>query len=215
MNVLDVATAIVERSPRLTTMQLQKLTYFVQAWHTTIYGEPVFSAEFQAWKDGPVSPDLHDRYRGMKWVGNATFGDSSKLTAQVTGIVDLVIAQYGLLDGDQLSLLTHAETPWLAARDGLNDGEFSQAKIPLESMRAFYVDKDLAGHTAVELAIVGPNPFSREVQEVISRLDGVLSRFRESEYSSEHPEDDREPRFTSGFDLETYLEEAQAPSNAL
>lgn len=214
VDVLDVATAIVERSTRLTTMQLQKLTYYVQAWHVTIYGEPVFGAEFQAWKDGPVAPELHDRYRGMKWVGSTTYGDSSKLTPRVNSVIDLVIAHYGLLDGDQLSLITHAETPWQATRGDTHPAERSQATITLDSMRQYYADKTLAGHTAVEIAVVGPNPLTRDAQEVAARLDEILAQFSVPGYETTENEDSGEARLVSGFEPSSYIEETSTPSIA-
>ena len=211
VDVLDVATAIVERSPRLTTMQLQKLTYYVQAWHTTIYGEPAFGAEFQAWKDGPVAPELHERYRGLKWVGSA-HGESSKLTAEMNEIVGLVIAQYGLLDGEQLSLLTHAEMPWLVARGDTPPEGRCQTPISLASMSEYYANKVLAGQTAFEIALVGANPFSRDAEEVAEKLSKALSDLTLVPENGNGDRSEEEPRYRSGFTLDNYVEETTPTS---
>ena len=64
-NVFDVACYILERKPDITTMKLQKLCYYAQAWSLVWEEEPLFDEEFEAWANGPVCPELYAAHRGM------------------------------------------------------------------------------------------------------------------------------------------------------
>ena len=57
-NVNDVAAAMVECGEGITTMRLEKLAYYCQAWHLASTLQPLFSAEIQASRDGPVVREL-------------------------------------------------------------------------------------------------------------------------------------------------------------
>ncbi len=47
----------------LTQMKLQKILYFAQGYHLTKYGEPVLKEDIQAWKFGPVVPEIYQQYK--------------------------------------------------------------------------------------------------------------------------------------------------------
>ena len=61
----DIASVILERTGSwLDAMSLQKLLYYVQAWHLAITDRPLFEEQIKAWKDGPVVPQVwHARDR--------------------------------------------------------------------------------------------------------------------------------------------------------
>ena len=209
VDVLDVATALIERSRPLTTYQLQKLTYYVQAWHAAVYGDGAFNSEIQAWSNGPVSPDLHSCYRKMKSVGGLTFGDSSKLNSEISLIVDLVLAQYGNLDGDQLVAITHEEEPWIAARGSCAPSDWSQNAISVSAMSAFYSKKTLDGHSPAEIAVIGVNPAVRDEESAAAVMGDLLREwttrvFEPSTFS--HPVS---ARLISGFDSQSYTDDEE------
>ncbi|MEZ4287770.1 MAG: DUF4065 domain-containing protein [Polyangiales bacterium] len=64
MNVIasvhDVADLIIDRmgGEDIRALTLQKLCYYVQAWHLAWHGVPAFREELQAWRHGPVVPTL-------------------------------------------------------------------------------------------------------------------------------------------------------------
>src|SRR5579871_6332042 len=47
----------------LNLLKLQKLAYYVQAWHLAINRAPLFAGSFEAWVHGPVNRELYDRFR--------------------------------------------------------------------------------------------------------------------------------------------------------
>ena len=52
--VLDVAKYVLEHNGRMTTMKLEKLVYYCQAWSLGWDEVPLFEEDFQAWANGPV-----------------------------------------------------------------------------------------------------------------------------------------------------------------
>ena len=48
-----------ESGQSLTPMQLLKLVFIAHGWMLGLYGEPLISDDVQAWKYGPVIPDLY------------------------------------------------------------------------------------------------------------------------------------------------------------
>lgn len=138
--VYDVANYILQKTGSLTTMKLQKLCYYAQAWALAWDEMPLFNEEFEAWANGPVCPQLFNEHRGIfvvnpdffsqKAVGS--FTDSEKET------MDKVVEYYGDKSPQWLSELTHSEDPWKIARNGLPAGVRSNEIITKESMQEYY-----------------------------------------------------------------------------
>ncbi|NHT18739.1 type II toxin-antitoxin system antitoxin SocA domain-containing protein [Cellulomonas sp. IC4_254] len=135
----DVAAYILEhkRGP-MTTMKLQKLVYYSQAWHLVWADEPLFDEEIQAWANGPVVYELFSAHRGKFSVESWPQGDSSKLEPYQQGTIDAVLDTYGDLSGRQLSALTHNEEPWRDARAGLGPTDKATTPITLDSLANYY-----------------------------------------------------------------------------
>lgn len=144
-NVHDVADYIVAARGPMTTMKLQKLAYYSQAWHLVWDGEPLFDAPIQAWMNGPVVRELYHQHRGQFHVSSWPAGDSSRLTETETETIDAVLDAYGHLTPQQLSDLTHSEPPWQEAREGLAPTDRSEKPISLDTMQQYY---DALAHTA-------------------------------------------------------------------
>ncbi len=140
VSVFDVAKYILEKRGRMSTWKLQKLCYYSQAWHYTWTEKPLFKEDFQAWRNGPVCPELFAAHKG-KFMIDATElsqGDSSTLNADEIESVNTVLQEYGGLEPYYLSELTHIEIPWVKARGNLPKDAYSEEVIPLESMGAYY-----------------------------------------------------------------------------
>jgi uncharacterized phage-associated protein len=210
VKVSDVAAALIERAGALTTFQLMKLTYYVQAWHAATYGRPLFDSRIEAWANGPVSPVLWSYYRKMGLVRTPVVGDSTRLTPEASVLVDLVIQHYGHLNGDELSGITHTEKPWLLARGDRPEGTNGNDAI---TMAEYYFDKSLAGHSPLELAVVGANPQTRGDDETIETFNSVLARFVNTKIDSFVEEDSEYVRYVSGFDQTNYEELTTAPKS--
>lgn len=136
-DVNDVAAYILRACGSMSAMKLQKLAYYSQAWHLVWEEKPLFESPIQAWANGPVIYDLYDKHRGRftvsTWEGNA-----DALTEDEASSVDGVLASYGRMTAQQLSELTHRESPWKEARAGLPEGSRSSAPISTASMHEYY-----------------------------------------------------------------------------
>jgi uncharacterized phage-associated protein len=172
----DIASVIIARNgPWLDAMSLQKLLYYVQAWHLAITDEPLFSERIKAWKDGPVIPQVwHARKDQATRRAAAQDVDDIELDELTSDLIDLVLAAYGSMSGDELSALTHVEGPWLEARGDLSEEAASQVPIAGESMAQFYrAHRRLAGRTAADLAAGGIHLRSHEVSDPVD-VDAIL-----------------------------------------
>lgn len=59
-----IIVKMTEGGSTLNLPKLQKLVYYAQAWFFAFYGAPLFTSTFEAWIHGPVSRELHERFRG-------------------------------------------------------------------------------------------------------------------------------------------------------
>lgn len=120
-DVLTVADDILkiakEKGKSLTPMQLVKLSYIAHGWSLALLDRPLFHNRIEAWKYGPVIPDL---YRATKSYGrnpipHSAIKDSGtpSVMPETHAFLEDVFNKYGDLSGPTLSYLTHQSgTPW-------------------------------------------------------------------------------------------------------
>ena len=137
VSVLDVAAYILEQRGSMTTMKLQKLVYYCQAWSLVWDDRPLFSETIEAWANGPVVRRLYDVHRGQFTIDEIP-GRSPIRDTVARDTIDAVLEAYGGYSAYQLSIMTHHEHPWLVARDGLPEWEPSDAVISHASMAEYY-----------------------------------------------------------------------------
>lgn len=137
--IFDVATYILEQLGALSTMKLQKLCYYSQAWSLVWDEQPLFADEFEAWANGPVCRELFMATKGDFTVSASSIkGDSSVLSEDQKETVDSVLKFYGDKDAVWLSQLTHMEYPWIKAREGFPPGAKCHNTVKKEDMAYYY-----------------------------------------------------------------------------
>lgn len=139
-HVVDVAAYILEELGTVSTMKLQKLAFYSQAYYLVEHGALLFPEAFEAWANGPVAPDLFRRHRGEFVITRGFFGPvrEDALSEDEREAVDHVVSRLKDWSGAQLSDLTHSEAPWQAARTGLAPNARSQRPIETDFMRVCY-----------------------------------------------------------------------------
>ncbi len=146
--MLRVIAYVFERLEEVTPLMLQKLLYFIQGVSDALNGEPIFYEKCQAWVHGPVYPEVYDMFRDFKYnpIEDARFaifeGLEDALTDKERRMIDLVIDTFGEYSGKVLERITHEETPWKLARKGYADNIPSNESITLESIKAYYTEKN-------------------------------------------------------------------------
>lgn len=138
IQVFDVAAYILERIGTMTTMKLQKLVYYSQAWSLVWDEEPLFEENIEAWANGPVVRELFDYHRGMYEILSMPIGNPRLLNEVQQETVDAVLEYYGNKSAQWLIELTHMEDPWIQARKGLPPLERGNRVIPLDTMADYY-----------------------------------------------------------------------------
>lgn len=140
VSVFDVAQYILQTiGAPISTMKLQKLVYYCQAWHLAWTGKPLFKEKFEAWVNGPVCPELFKLHKGQFFISKIGLQKlTSQLTAENQRRINLVLEAYGKYSGAELSYMTHKEKPWKEARRGISVNENSSHTISTESMRNYY-----------------------------------------------------------------------------
>ncbi len=63
----------IEAGESITQMKVQKMVYFAHGYHLAKYGKPLIQESFEAWKFGPVVPNI---YQDFKFYGSKPISDS-------------------------------------------------------------------------------------------------------------------------------------------
>ena len=119
MNKKDVETDI---------LKLNKLVYIALGFSLALEDFDLFKEEVQAWKMGPVIPEVYHsfKYNKYKNIKEPILEDGDELVPKITkdsnGVYDLlneVLSVYKGKDGMKLMEYTHRDgTPWSAFYDG-------------------------------------------------------------------------------------------------
>ena len=130
-------------------LKLQKLVYYVQAYHLAYFGQPIIEDDFEAWVHGPVSRKLYDVVKehsllytdvGYKNEGGETpdIKIQALLTEEQLELLGDVLSEYAQIKGLQLENLTHSELPWQKARVNYGSGDRCNVIIPKDVMKNYY-----------------------------------------------------------------------------
>ena len=138
IRVFDVADYILKKMGSMTTMKLQKLVYYSQAWSLVWDEKALFEEDIEAWANGPVVRKLFDYHRGMYKLSAIPIGNPRLLNQEQRETVDAVLEYYGDKSSQWLIELTHMEDPWNQAREGLPRMYRGNRVITLDSMANYY-----------------------------------------------------------------------------
>jgi uncharacterized phage-associated protein len=123
----DISKKILELAERdgkkISPMKLLKLVYISHGYHLGFTGNPLIGDSIQAWKHGPVIPEL---YHAIKRFGPSPVDPElidlyaeQKVDDKTSGLVEKIWAAYGEMPATKLSAITHNEgTPWSKTWDG-------------------------------------------------------------------------------------------------
>lgn len=139
----QIANWFIQRSSAdgrtLSIMSLLKLVYIAHGWHLEINNQPFFSNRIEAWKHGPVIPDVYKEFRPQ---GIHASKPSSAFQApndeKDLKFLEQIYSIYGRMSPFLLSDLTHTSGgPWETA--SALGGYY--AEIPDELIKSHYIVK--------------------------------------------------------------------------
>jgi uncharacterized phage-associated protein len=132
----------IEAGDSISPLKLQKILYYCQAWHLTIFKKPVFDERIEAWAKGPVVPSQYKRFAETPIYDSIRITNIElhipKLDKNTEELLIEVINLYGERSASYLENLTHSENPWIEARGNLEPHRKSSAEISHKSMIDFY-----------------------------------------------------------------------------
>ncbi|WP_337160174.1 Panacea domain-containing protein [Pseudomonas putida] len=135
----------------LTPMKLLKLVYIAHGWHRGYFSENLINEAVQAWRYGPVIPDLYRKIKsyGKRDIdapvaGYGVVGDQMNPppNENTIALLNRVWDAYSRFDGVQLSAMTHQPgTPWDRTWRASGGDNYSGAIIPNDWIDEHYKHK--------------------------------------------------------------------------
>lgn len=107
-------------------IKLQKLLYFTQREAIIRTGEPMFDAEFRAWKYGPVIPEIHDRFKA----GDLKEELPEGMLEYWKECLDYILEHFAAKKTMSLVTLAHCQKSWERARVGF--GKYDRSDVPMK-----------------------------------------------------------------------------------
>jgi len=149
IGAVDLAKYILAVQGPMSHLKLQKLVYYVDAWHLVFNEKALVPEDFKAWVHGPVCVPLWHAIKDFSTLNGevqvkADHKDpvikkvESKLGSDQLALIKDVLKEYGDKPAHHLENLTHAELPWKEARGGLPANEHSTTKIKKSTMKSYY-----------------------------------------------------------------------------
>ena len=130
-------------------LKLQKLVYYVEAYHLAYFEKSIIDDDFEAWLHGPVSRKLWDHLKPIANVydnvrlkedktSEAIKAFKQSVIPEQVSFIDDVLKEFGKKDSYYLERLTHSELPWTEARKGCAPDEKCENIISKETMKRYY-----------------------------------------------------------------------------
>lgn len=149
VSVANLAYYILMKVGSASQLKIQKLLYYVQAWHLAYFEQPIVDEEFEAWVHGPVVrsfwksmkdqwPMYDERSLKSDFVEKVKTSVEGTLELQQIQLIDNVLGEYGDKTAFFLENLTHNEKPWIEARKGLDPSDRCERHISRETMKEYY-----------------------------------------------------------------------------
>lgn len=143
-----------ENAISISPLKLQKLLYYIQAWHMVYFDRAMlFNDKPQAWVNGPVYPSIYTRFKAIPIYQELnpqntgitnTFEEIEnelQLDCEQLQFLNSIFMYYGVMSHDRLVFLTHSEKPWNEQREGLNPFEHSDKELSTDTMYNYYRDR--------------------------------------------------------------------------
>lgn len=135
-HMLDIAK---KRGLKLTIVKLLKLVYMAHGWWLTFNEKPLTVDNPEAWRHGPVYPEVYEAFRGDRRDRGKRIQSKeeykSKIDKDTEAMLEAVLNSYGEFKAFQLSNMTHRPgTPWQQVIE--KNGRF--APIPSDIIKGHF-----------------------------------------------------------------------------
>ncbi len=151
ISVTTLAEYILYLLGMMSHLKLQKLIYLIEGYHLAYFeGESLIDDDFQAWTHGPVCRKLFDILKDKSILhGDVQYvqdeGEilpdkalSDQLASEQVELINEVIGMYRNESGLALESITHQQSPWINARQGLPFYAKCENVISKKDMRMYF-----------------------------------------------------------------------------
>jgi uncharacterized phage-associated protein len=153
ISAMDVANYFIAKAythnqaADITNIKLQKLLYYAQSLHLALYDAPLFPEEIQAWRCGPVCPNVYHFYQeGTDKTQPLPKLDADRNLELPRSALEVLtetwdfLSKYGshsliFTNDTNANDIANHEFPWQNARRGLPADADSQLPISLQDMK--------------------------------------------------------------------------------
>lgn len=144
---------IAQKLGAMSHLKLQKLLYYVEAYHLAYFEKSIIDDNFEAWVHGPVSRKIYNTlkdysilYDNVEYVkGDDKYTPVEIIHEMVSEdqleLVNNVLDSLGKYSSTELENFTHSELPWIEARKGLSSADKSTRIISKETMKNYYKEE--------------------------------------------------------------------------
>jgi uncharacterized phage-associated protein len=147
---IELSRYLLAKCGGMSHLKLQKMIYYVEAWHLAYFEESIVDDEFEAWMHGPVSQKIWHKFKDFEFplhniltvktdeVPTIISELESKVIPDQKELISDVLEEYGNKSAYYLECLTHSELPWIEARNGYPPDTKCSNKISKKTMQKFY-----------------------------------------------------------------------------
>lgn len=105
-----------EDTDEISNLKLQKLLFYAQAAFLAIKNKMLFNEDIEAWKHGPVIPEIYNKYKSYGSSGITEYDlKNVKIIEEDEELKNILVSVYDLFGEYSawgLRNLTHSEEPW-------------------------------------------------------------------------------------------------------
>lgn len=138
----NIGLYIIENTEDITNMSLQKILYFINGFSYYFLGYYLFNDTAEAWPHGPVYPEMYDAfsyYVKDVIVDSDILKDKEfNLTEQEKEYINNTHKYFSCYGGSKLRNMSHLTDPWINARIGLEENEYSKRIIDQKEINEYF-----------------------------------------------------------------------------
>lgn len=140
--IYQISTYLLKKYEDTTDLALQKILYFLNGFSEKFLGEYLFLEKAEAWKHGPVYRELYDAFsyyeRANIDYSELITNHEFNLTPKEVEYIDKILPFFACYSGSVLRNMSHLTDPWIKARVGLEDDEYSNHVIDKRDIKEYF-----------------------------------------------------------------------------
>lgn len=137
---------VIDSKYDITNLSLQKLLYLINGVSMGIRDAAIFDDVCEAWAYGPVYPHIYEKYKSFGRseisfdINKDNVAIDQLLSNEEKKLADYVLDCFAIYNGHTLVEISHRQTPWIRAREGLDESARCNNPILNEWIKEYFKD---------------------------------------------------------------------------